>query len=135
MAVKKIEHIGVMVKDIETSISFYMTVLGMKHSRTITHTNGIIRLAFLSFPDQEETELELIQGYNDSLPAEGKVHHIAFTVDDIESEFERIKGLEQVELREHNITTLPDGARYFFFYGPDGELLELFQPGDKNQHQ
>ena len=122
MAVKKLEHLGIMVRDIEASIAFYTEVLGLEHKYTMTHTNGVIQLAFLAFP-------ELIQGYNADLPAEGKVHHAAFTVDDIETEFERLKALPQVELREEEMTTLPNGARYFFFYGPDGELLELVQPG------
>lgn len=128
MAVKKIEHIGIMVKNIEASVAFYTEVLGLVHKYTMTHTNGVIRLAFLAFPGTEETEIELIERYNDSLPAEGKVHHIALTVDDLDAEVERIKGLP-VELRDTEITTLPNGARYFFFYGPDGEILELFQPG------
>ncbi|ALS29421.1 VOC family protein [Paenibacillus cisolokensis] len=128
MAVKKIEHLGIMVRNLEKSIEFYTTVLGMKHRYTMTHTNGVIRLAFLSFEDAAETELELIEGYNPDLPAEGKVHHAAFTVDDVEAEFERIQSLG-VPLRDTEITTLPNGSRYFFFYGPDGELLELFQPG------
>ncbi|MFD0588558.1 VOC family protein [Paenibacillus sp. GCM10027627] len=133
MAVKKIEHLGIMVKNIEQSVDFYTNVLGMTHRSTITHTNGVIRLAFLSFPDHEETDIELIEGYNSGLPAEGKVHHAAFTVDDIEAEFERMKNLEQVILKDTEITTLPNGARYFFFYGPDGEYLELFQPGQPAQ--
>ncbi len=128
MAVTKIEHLGIMVKNIEASVDFYVKVLGMRHKFTMPHTNGVIRLAFLSFPGSDETVLELIEGYNDGLPAEGKVHHAAFTVDDIEAEFARIKQLG-VPLRDTELTTLPDGSRYFFFYGPDGELLELFQPG------
>ncbi|MDQ6420361.1 VOC family protein [Paenibacillus sp. LHD-117] len=127
MAVKKIEHLGIMVSNIEQSVAFYTSVLGLEHKYTMLHTNGIIRLGFLSFPGHEETEIELIEGYNSALPAEGKTHHTAYTVDDIESEFERVKALG-VPLRDTEITTLPNGARYFFLYGPDGELLELFQP-------
>ncbi|WP_314000750.1 VOC family protein [uncultured Paenibacillus sp.] len=131
MAVKKIEHVGLMVKEIERSVRFYTETLGMKHLRTMTHTNGVIRLAFLAFPGADETVLELIEGYNAELPAEGKVHHIAFTVDGLDAEVERIRSLH-VPLRDSEITPLPDGSRYFFFYGPDGELLELFEPGDQS---
>ncbi|WP_168121037.1 VOC family protein [Paenibacillus sp. HB172176] len=130
MAVSKIEHLGIMVTELERSIAFYTEVLGMEHTYTLPHTNGVIKLAFLSFPGSTETEIELIENYNGNLPAEGKVHHAAFTVDDIEAEFERIQSLG-VPLRDTEITTLPNGARYFFLYGPDGELLELFQPGNK----
>ncbi|MFN3730536.1 MAG: VOC family protein, partial [Fimbriimonadaceae bacterium] len=51
----------------------------------------VVKLAFLGFKGAQETQVELIEGYNDQLPQEGKVHHIAFTVDDIEAEIERIE--------------------------------------------
>ncbi|MGG2199451.1 MULTISPECIES: VOC family protein [Paenibacillus] len=126
MARKKIEHVGVMVKDIDASVRFYKEVVGLELKGRLDHPNGVIQLAFLGFGQQAETELELIQGYNEGLPAEGKVHHIAFTVDDIEEEFARIKELD-VRLIDQEITTLPNGSRYFFFYGPDGEWIEFFQ--------
>ncbi|MED4600165.1 VOC family protein [Paenibacillus validus] len=126
MARKKIEHVGVMVKDIDASVRFYKEVVGLELKGRLDHPNGVIQLAFLGFGQQAETELELIQGYNEGLPAEGKVHHIAFTVDDIEEEFARIKELD-IRLIDQEITTLPNGSRYFFFYGPDGEWIEFFQ--------
>lgn len=129
MSIQKIEHVGVMVRSIETSIAFYTKVLGLKHLRTMPHSNGVITLAFLGYSHSNETVLELVQNYNSDLPAEGKVHHIAFTVSNIEGEFERIKQLPEVVLKDEELIHLPDGSRYFFFYGPDGELLELFQPG------
>lgn len=126
MARTKIEHVGVMVKDLEKSIPFYRDIVGMELKGTLTHTNGVIQLAFLGFNKEGETELELIQGYNDNLPDEGKVHHFAITVDDIEEEFERIKSLD-VKLIDEEITTLQNGWKYFFFQGPDGEWVEFFQ--------
>lgn len=126
MARTKIEHVGVMVKDLENSIKFYQDIVGMELKGTLLHTNGIIKLAFLGFRKDGETELELIQGYNDKLPNEGKVHHFAITVDDIEEEFQRMKNLD-IKLIDEEITTLPNGSRYFFFHGPDGEWIEFFQ--------
>jgi lactoylglutathione lyase len=71
---------------------------------------------------------ELIEGFTGELAAAGRVHHVAFTVDDIEEEFERIRSLpEPVSGLDETITTLPNGSRYFFFNGPDSEALELFQ--------
>ncbi len=126
MSVKKIEHVGVMVKDIDASIAFYTQVIGMEFLGKVDHPNPNIHLAFLGFKGAKETELELIQGYNDQLPQEGKVHHIAFTVDNIEEEVQRLKQLE-VKFIDKDITTLPNGSRYIFFYGPDGEWIEFFQ--------
>jgi lactoylglutathione lyase len=127
MAVKKFEHVGIMVKSIEDSVAFYQNVLGLELKGTLQHIVPQIQLAFLGFPGDSNTVVELIQGYNDSLPEEGKVHHLAFTVDDIEAEVERLRELN-VKFIDDSITTLPNGMRYIFFYGPDGEHLELFQP-------
>ncbi|NRF94280.1 VOC family protein [Paenibacillus frigoriresistens] len=126
MAVLKMEHVGVMVANLEASIRFYEEVIGLKHKSTLLHTNGVIKLGFLGFEALNETEVELIEGYNAGLPQEGKVHHLAFTVDDIEAEFTRIKGLG-VEQLDTEITTLPNGSGYFFFNGLDGERIEFFQ--------
>jgi lactoylglutathione lyase len=124
MAIKKLEHVGIMAKDLETSIAFYQKVLGMKLLYQMP--NEGLKLAFLGFKSSDETEVELIEGYNDQLPAEGKVHHLAFTVDDIEAEVARLKELN-VKLNDEEITVLPNGSKYFFFYGPDGEWIEFFQ--------
>jgi lactoylglutathione lyase len=126
MAVRKIEHVGIMVSSLEVSIPFYENVIGLKHTETLLHTNGVIRLAFLSFDSSSETEVELIEGFTGDLAKSGRVHHVAFTVDDIEEEFSRIRSSNVAGLDEE-ITTLPNGSRYFFFEGPDGEAIELFQ--------
>lgn len=126
MTKKRIDHVGVMVKNIEASIAFYTEMLGFELKGRIPHSNGIIELAFLGFGHEGETDLELIQGYNDSLPLEGKVHHFALSVDDVQAEFERLKKLD-VTFIDDGITTLPNGYQYFFVSGPDGEWIELFQ--------
>ncbi|TQR44813.1 VOC family protein [Paenibacillus popilliae] len=127
MAVRKMEHVGIMVRNIEQSIRFYEEVIGLKLKGTLLHTNGVIRLAFLGWDGTDETEVELVEGYSGSLTEEGRVHHIAFTVDDIEAELARMRSLPQVELIDEELVTLPNGSRYFFFKGPDGERLEFFQ--------
>ncbi|MED0770673.1 VOC family protein [Bacillus siamensis] len=126
MTAKRIDHTGIMVKDIETSIAFYQDVLGMQLKDRITHTNGIIELAFLGFQEGPETEIELIQGYSSELPAEGKVHHIALLTEDIAAEFTHAMRQGAVFIDEE-ITTLPNGYRYFYIEGPDGEWIEFFQ--------
>ncbi|AGN38383.1 VOC family protein [Bacillus paralicheniformis] len=122
----RIDHVGLMVKDIDASIAFYENVIGMTLKGRMTHTNSVMKLAFLGFENRDETELELIEGYNDSLPQEGKVHHFAVSTDDIEAEFARVKG-SGIKLMEDEITVLPNGFRYFFLFGPEGEMVEFFQ--------
>lgn len=122
----QIDHVGVMVKDIEASIAFYQDVVGMKLKDRLSHTNGIMKLAFLGFENRGETELDLIEGYYDKLPQEGKVHHFAVSTDHIDADFARVKE-KDIQLFEDGITELPNGYRYFFIFGPDGELVEFFQ--------
>lgn len=127
MAVKRVDHIGVVVKDLEKSITFYQDVLDLKLKARMTHTNGVIELAFLGYEESDETEIELIQGYSDTLPSEATIHHFAITVDDIEEEYARIKSLDNTELIDEEIITLPNGYRYFYVYGPEKEWIEFFQ--------
>ncbi|MGN7396445.1 VOC family protein [Peribacillus frigoritolerans] len=127
MAAKRVDHIGVVVKDLEKSIAFYQDVLDLKLKERMTHTNGVIELAFLGYEESDETEIELIQGYSDTLPSEATIHHFAITVDDIEEEYARIKSLDNTELIDEEIVTLPNGYRYFYVYGPEKEWIEFFQ--------
>jgi lactoylglutathione lyase len=127
LAIKRVDHIGVVVRDLEESITFYQDVLDLKVKSRVLHTNGVIQLAFLGYNDSDETEIELIQGYSDTLPSEATIHHFAITVDDIEEEYDRIKSLDNIELIDEEIVTLPNGYRYFYIYGPEKEWIEFFQ--------
>lgn len=124
MAILKFEHVGVQVKDIEESIEFYTQKVGLELIETLPHTDPSLKLAFLGL--EGNVIVELIQGYNSNLPNEGKVHHFALAVDGIEEEFERLKSAG-VSFVEENIVTLPNGARYLFFYGPDKEWIEYYE--------
>lgn len=124
MTILKFEHVGVQVKDIEESIEFYTQKVGLEVIETLPHTDPSLKLAFLGL--EGNVIVELIQGYNSNLPNEGKVHHFALAVDGIEEEFERLKSAG-VSFVEENIVTLPNGARYLFFYGPDKEWIEYYE--------
>lgn len=124
MTILKFEHVGVQVKDIEESIEFYTQKVGLELIEKLPHTDPSLKLAFLGL--EGNVIVELIQGYNSSLPNEGKVHHFALAVDGIEEEFERLKSAG-VSFVEENIVTLPNGGRYLFFYGPDKEWIEYYE--------
>jgi len=126
MAVKKMDHVGVYVSNLETSLTFYQEVVGLDLKDRFTISDGAVTLAFLGFNGSDETELELVYGGNPNLPNEGKVNHIAFLVDDINEEYERLKGLD-VSFISDEVGTLPNGYRNFFVHGPDGEKVEFLQ--------
>lgn len=126
--IKKVEHIGVHVKDMDASIEFYEKVIGMNLVARKKLDNGV-ELSFLSFAGSENVEIELIGRGQEGQPDNGIVHHIAFTVSDIEQEVARLRDLG-VRLLDSETKTILNGAKIFFFFGPSGERLELFQPAE-----
>ena len=124
MAVIGFEHVGIQVATIEKSIKFYQDVVGLTLIDQFLHTDGDKKLAFLGLND--EIIVEFIEGYNPNLPVEGKVHHIAFKVENIEDEQKRLEEAG-VEWISKDITVLPNGAKYIFFRGPDQEWIEFFE--------
>ncbi|OCA87774.1 hypothetical protein A8F94_07965 [Bacillus sp. FJAT-27225] len=125
MAIRKIEHVGIMVRDMESSIHFYEDVLGFDVLET--GTAGDVKLAFLGDRESGQVYVELIAGNPTDFPNEGRVHHLAFTVDNLEEEIERLSSLG-VSFGDGTVNSLGNGSKYIFFNGPDGESLELFQP-------
>ncbi|MFD2214367.1 MULTISPECIES: VOC family protein [Bacillaceae] len=124
MSVLGFEHVGIQVENIERSITFYKDVVGLDLLDQFLHTDGNMKLAFLGVGGN--IIVELIEGYNPNLPDEGKVHHIAFQVDNIEKERDRLRAAN-VEWIFEEITELPNGAKYIFFRGPEKEWIEFFE--------
>jgi methylmalonyl-CoA/ethylmalonyl-CoA epimerase len=100
----KIEHIGIAVKDLEAANEIYEQLLGVKHYKTeVVESEGVST----SFFKCGESKIELLQATNEDSPiakfiakkGEG-MHHIAFAVDDIRSELQRLKGEGFVLLNE-----------------------------------
>ena len=123
--IQKLEHIGVMVANMERSIQFYTEVLQLQLVNRV-RLNEQTELAFLAFPGSDNIEIELVANGKTDLPNEGKVNHICFTVTDIEAEVERLKKLD-VRLIDEKPREILDGMKNAFFYGPDDEKLEFLQ--------
>ncbi|MFC0470024.1 VOC family protein [Halalkalibacter kiskunsagensis] len=129
MSVEKIEHVGIMVTDLEVSIAFYRDVIGLELLDSLTLDNGT-HLGFLGFANAQETVVELVCKTDNELLEEGRVHHLAFTVNGLEAEVERLKSMD-ISFVNESISTLPNGSKLIFFYGPDRERIEFFEPGTK----
>src|SRR5690606_13299037 len=92
---RKIEHIGIAVADLEKSNELFARLLGKTHFKTeIVEGEGVEN----SFFQVGETKVELLQATRPDSPiakyldrkSEG-VHHIAFDVEDIHAEVARLK--------------------------------------------
>lgn len=122
--IKGIEHIGIRVSNMERSLTFYENVLGLT-CRKRTQMDENVELAFLHLPNQPQTEIELSD--RPIVPAEGLVNHLAFNVEDIEAEFNRMKDLGVQFADDFPSMSKVIGRRNIFFTGPDGEKFELIE--------
>lgn len=122
--IKRLEHVGILVTDMEKSLSFYQEVfdLVLRHRE---HLNDTVELAFLHHPSQADMEVELVSGRTVE-HSEGKVHHVAFRVENIEDELLRLKELG-IALVDEKPRVVMESVKIAFLKGPDGEILELVE--------
>jgi methylmalonyl-CoA/ethylmalonyl-CoA epimerase len=95
MGVKKIEHIGIAVKDIEKANDLYTKLLGVAPYKLEEVTSENVKTSFFK---TGESKIELLEATSDEsaiakfIDKKGEgVHHIAFDVEDILEEMERLK--------------------------------------------
>lgn len=100
----KIEHIGIAVKNLEKANAVYAALLGEKHYKIeAVEAEGVNT----SFFKVGESKIELLEATNPESPiakfidkrGEG-IHHIAFAVDNIVEEIDRLKKEGFVVLNE-----------------------------------
>ena len=92
---KKVEHIGIAVKSFTSSIPLFERLLNTSCYKTELVESENVNTAFFK---QGETKIELLESTDPDgvvakfIEKKGQgVHHIAFDVDDIEAEMERMK--------------------------------------------
>ena len=125
-------HTMVRVTDVERSLEFYCTKLGMKEVRRYDSEQGRFTLIFLAAPGDESEAaelraplLELTHNWDPEKYSGGRnFGHLAFEVDDIYATCERLKqgGV--------TINRPPRDGRMAFIRSPDNVSIELLQAGD-----
>ncbi|WNM19572.1 methylmalonyl-CoA epimerase [Flavobacterium capsici] len=129
---RKIEHIGIAVKNLEASNQLFEKIFGnppYKEEEVINE--GVKTSFFMNGPNK----IELLEATNPESPiakfldkkGEG-IHHIAFDVENIEKEIQRLKGEGFIVLNE----TPKKGAdnklvAFLHPKGTNGVLIELCQ--------
>ncbi|AAK42570.1 methylmalonyl-CoA epimerase [Saccharolobus solfataricus] len=138
MQIENLDHIGIVVGNLDEAIKFYQNTFGMKlvHYELIPERG--IKVAFLVSNEKNETSIELLEpiDHNDMSNTVAKflknrgqgLHHLAIKVSDINRALEELtaKGLQLVD------TSPRKGARGHLvaFLHPKsvmGVLLELVQ--------
>jgi methylmalonyl-CoA/ethylmalonyl-CoA epimerase len=129
---RKIEHIGIAVKDLEASNQLFEKLFGVPaYKMEEVASEGVKTSFFMNGPNK----IELLEATNPDSPiakflekkGEG-IHHIAFDVEDIVSEIERLKN-EGFTVLNETPKKGADNKLVAFLHpkGTNGVLVELCQ--------
>jgi methylmalonyl-CoA/ethylmalonyl-CoA epimerase len=130
--VKQINHIAVVVDDMDKALSFWRDALGMELHGVRDVPAEKSQVAFLPLPG---SEVELVQPTTDDsgiakyLAKRGPgMHHLCLEVDDIEGMMSQLKS-KGVHLINEEPRTAADGKKYAFIHpeSTSGVLVELYQ--------
>ena len=121
---KKIEHIGIAVTDINKSNELFSKIFGKENYKSETVESEGVTTSFFQIG---ESKIELVSATNSESPIskylqknrEG-MHHISFEVEDIEKEMERLK--------KEGIRLINDTPKK----GADNKLICFLHPKDTN---
>ena len=127
---QKVEHIGIAVKNLQASMALFENLLGSPSYKTETVQTENLSTAFFQ---TGETKIELLQGHDETSviskfvqnKGEG-IHHIAFSVKDIEAEMKRLQASGFVLLQDKPIPGA-DNKLVCFLHpkSTSGVLIEL----------
>ena len=133
---KQVEHIGIAVKDMTLSSALYESLLGVSSYKTELVFSEGVETAFFKVGN---SKIELLSATNEEsviakfIERKGEgIHHIAFEVDDIQAEMERLKSEGFTLLNEHPKKGA-DNKLVCFVHpkGTSGVLIELCQDMSK----
>ena len=131
MAIKRIDHIAVVVENLDAALGVYRDALGM----TLAHTDVIpeqdVKMAFLPSGD---TEIELLEplsqesGIGRYLAKRGEgLHHICLEVDDIEATLAELKARGAQLIDETPKRGAAGKIAFLHPKGAHGVLVELLE--------
>ena len=121
-------HTMVRVTDLDASLDFYCTKLGLKELRRHEVPAGRYTLVFLAAPGDEQAQVELTWNWDPEAYGIGRAFgHLAYEVDDIYATCQR--------LMDHGVTINrpPRDGRMAFVRSPDSISVELLQKGGANE--
>ena len=117
-------HTMVRVSDLDKSLDFYCSKLGLENLGRFDIEEGRFSLVFLAAPGQKEAQVELTWNWDPEELGEGRnFGHLAYQVDDI---YETCDRLVKAGV---TINRPPRDGRMAFVRSPDNISIELLQAG------
>ena len=118
-------HTMVRVSDLDASLDFYCTKLGLKEVARKEVPAGRFTLVFLAAPGDQEAQVELTYNWDPEDYGGGRnFGHLAYAVDDIYATCQRLMDAGVT------INRPPRDGRMAFVRSPDNVSIELLQSGD-----
>lgn len=134
--IEKIDHIGIVVKDLEASLKIYTDILGIKLDTVEENDPFKVKIAFLPIGETliELLEPTVIKGtmIADFLEDHGEgVHHIAFKVDNLDETLRKLKKMN-IPLIDEVPKPGGLGARVAFMHSSatNNVAIELLEKND-----
>ena len=130
MELKRVDHVGIAVKNLDEAVKFYETAIGLKATGYEVVEEQKVKVAFLPCGD---SEVELLESTEPDGPIARfiekngpGIQHIAIRVDNIDKALEELKAKE-VRLIDQTPRYGAGGARIAFVHpkATGGVLLEL----------
>jgi methylmalonyl-CoA epimerase len=131
---KRIDHVAILVRDIEQALVFYRDTLGIVPSEIKDVPSEEVRIAFLPLGGPGGSEIELVQptsstsGVARALEKRGEgLHHICLEVDDIDAALADMQAKDAPVL--DTIPRVAAEGRAIFIHprAANGVLLELLE--------
>jgi methylmalonyl-CoA epimerase len=135
--VKRIDHVAIVVRDLEASLRFYRDTLGIQPSRVLDFPREGVKIAFIPMGGPGGSEIELLEptdpdtGVARFLEKRGEgLHHICLEVADIDRALAELQG-ESAPVLDQTPRPTAEGRGIFIHpRGTSGVLLELVQRED-----
>lgn len=128
--IKQISHLGIAVKELEESMNFYRTVLGLDPSAPIIGGNGTIKASMIKVG---EVHIEILQPIGEDgvmakfLEKRGEgFHHVCYEVEDLHLAIDSIKNAG-VEVLGEPMDGVEGLSIFLHPRGTHGVLTELVQ--------
>jgi lactoylglutathione lyase len=120
----RIQHVNLMVDDLDRAVAFYGTALGLE---TVPTPEMGFPAQFFKINDMQEIHVNQL---DDIAPERA---HFCLRVDDFTAQFRRMKALGAIEIKTWGkIRRLPSGVMQMFVRDPAGNLIELSCESDQH---
>jgi methylmalonyl-CoA epimerase len=131
---RRIDHVAIIVRNIEQALQFYRDTLGIEPSAIKEVPTEQVRIAFLPLGGPQGSEIELVEPLNANsslakfLEKRGEgLHHICLEVDDIDASLQEMQEKGAPVLDTQPRVAAEGRAVFLHPKGTNGVLLELIE--------